>query len=139
MKRKHPTILKVMTPFPYFIDAGASLPDAASMMKDHGFHHLPVKDDEELIGVISERDIFLARAAGDRGEVELDVGAVCRREVLIVDVGRSLASTVREMARRHFDAALVTRDDHLAGIITTTDACLLLAELLDPNIADEIA
>ncbi len=136
--RKTPTILRVMTPFPHFIDASASLDEAAEMMS-HGFHHLPVKCDEELVGVVSERDVILARAAEQRSHVVLDVGAICSRPPFEVDVSQPLAWAVREMVRRHVDAVMVMRDDHLAGILTMTDACLLLAELLDPEIEDVIA
>ncbi|PKN58947.1 MAG: hypothetical protein CVU56_03110 [Deltaproteobacteria bacterium HGW-Deltaproteobacteria-14] len=139
-KHHHHNLLHVMTPFPQCVAFGASLDEASALMEEHGIHHLPVREDDgDVVGMLTEQDVATARmAARERGD-QLTVGDVCRREVYVVEITRSLAATIRDMAQRRADYALVKRDDHLAGIVTTTDLCLLLADILDPQIDDIIA
>ena len=48
-----------MTPFPYSIGRGESILAARDMMNLHGIRHLPVMEDNRLIGVVTDRDIQL--------------------------------------------------------------------------------
>jgi CBS domain-containing protein len=50
-----------MTPRPTTIDAGATVHDALELMLARGFRHLPVTEDDRLVGMVSMRD--LSRAA----------------------------------------------------------------------------
>ena len=52
-----PPIKAVMTPFPYSIAIDAPLSDAAQMMEEHEIRHLPVIEGDELVGVVSDRDL----------------------------------------------------------------------------------
>jgi len=139
MDKHHHNLLHVMTPFPQCIAPGATLEVAAAVMEEQQIHHLPVRDDDAVIGMLTERDLVTARLAARDRDAQLTVGDVCQPDVYVVNVNQPLAATIREMARRHADYALVKRDHHLAGIVTTTDLCLLLAEILDPQIDDIIA
>nr|WP_241262983.1 DUF294 nucleotidyltransferase-like domain-containing protein [Parahaliea mediterranea] len=51
----------VMTADPLWIDADASLFEATLAMTRHGCHHLPVKHDGGLVGVVTTSDLMLAR------------------------------------------------------------------------------
>ena len=47
---------------PITIDSGASVGHALDVMLEHGFRHLPVFEEGELVGVVSMRDISRALA-----------------------------------------------------------------------------
>ena len=122
-----------MTPFPYSINADGTVTEAAAMMEERGFHHLPVKDGERLVGVINARDVAVARrvrASGAANDQPISVRAACRTEPYVVDMSDPLEQVVRGMAERRAEAALVTRRGRLAGIITSTDVAHLLADLV---------
>lgn len=137
---KHLTLLRVMTPFPQCIAPSASLEEAAQVMDAHEIHHLPVKEEHgELVGMLTAADIALAQRLVPERAAGLTASDVCRREVFVVDSTHTLAGVLREMAMRHASCALVSRDEHLVGIVTTTDLGLALADLLDPDIEDIIA
>ncbi|MFQ5757458.1 MAG: CBS domain-containing protein [Acidiferrobacterales bacterium] len=121
---KHiPLIKSVMTAFPYFIEVDAGLKAATQMMERHGIRHLPVKDGDELIGVVSDRDI-------KRAKRELHVSDIVVRETYIVDLNERLDSVLLRLAQRHIGCALVVKEGRLAGIFTTTDACRVFGEYL---------
>lgn len=119
-----PAVKSVMTPFPWSIDVGEDLEKAKAMMADHGIRHLPVSQDGELVGVLSERDVLSRDGHG------LTVEDACRRDAYIVDRATSLAQVAFEMASRRIGSTLVTREGKLVGIFTSSDACRSLAELL---------
>ena len=126
--RRIPRIKSVMTPFPYSIAPTASLEDAQVMMRQHNIRHLPVCDKHVVIGVLSDREMRIAASLSASGT--LSVADVCTTDPLIVDLERSLDGVAAQMAERRVGSAIVTRQEKLAGILTTTDVCRLFAELL---------
>lgn len=126
-----PQIRVVMTPFPHSIDAQATLADANVMMKDLNVRHLPVMDGDQIVGVISERDVMRALANGDSLAMLRPVCTTCRIRPYVVESHEPLSAVLRHMAASGHGSVLVTRDGRLAGIFTTTDACQRFAELID--------
>jgi CBS domain-containing protein len=52
-----------MTEEPVTVDARTSLADAATLMAEGGFHHLPVVDGERPVGMVGLREVVRARTA----------------------------------------------------------------------------
>lgn len=69
--RTHSSDVRVrewMTADPITATADASVEDAAKIMFDHGFRHLPIVDGERAIGIVSIRDVAqwgIAHASDD--------------------------------------------------------------------------
>lgn len=126
--RRIPRIKTVMTPFPYSITPSATLDVAMTMMGQHDIRHLPVCENHSVVGMLSERDARVARAL--RPEHPLTVADVCTNDPLLFDLERRLDEVAAEMAARRIGLAIVMRGDKLAGILTTTDICRLLATTL---------
>ena len=130
---KHmPHIVAVMTPFPYSIDMDASLTQAMDMMREHNIRHLPVMEQGELVSVLTDRDIKMALdpSLGLPPREQLTVRNACVIDAYIVNTTAPLDRVLLEMAERHIGSALVLKDQRLAGIFTTSDACRYLGELL---------
>ncbi len=145
-----PSLMTVMTPFPYSIEHSAPLSAAREMMEEHQIRHLPVIRQRALFGLLSARDIALAGdlnrdapAEGDRVEHKRFVGDVCARPPFVVDHQERLDYVLSEMVARHVGSALITRNDKLVGILTAMDACEALADLLrrlsPPTDSDDVA
>lgn len=126
--RPIPRIKTVMTPFPYSIAPSASLEDAKVMMRDHDIRHLPVCHDHIVVGVLSDRELRVGQALTDR--VALTVADICLNEPLLVDLEQPLDAVAALMAKRRVGSAIVMRGDKLSGILTTTDVCRLLSDIL---------
>lgn len=131
MKRM-PTIKSVMSPFPYSVDVSASVADAQEFMRQHRIRHLPVTQDGELVGSISDRDIKLVLgpdfAYPDAAATRVADAMV--RDAYIVDMDTRLDDVLAHMALHQLGSAIVTRRGKLAGIFTVTDACHHFAEYL---------
>lgn len=52
------TIDEIMTPKPYTVRPNDSIGDAAKIMMDNNISGLPVMENGELVGIITESDIF---------------------------------------------------------------------------------
>lgn len=130
---KHiPQIKTVMTPFPYFIELGATLHEALSTMKRHRIRHLPVVKDHNLVGIITDRDIRLTlRSAHDPSfEKKVQVKDVFIEEAYTVDLTEPVDNVLLHLAQNHIGSALVTKNGRLAGLYTMTDACRQFGEFL---------
>ncbi len=119
-----PPIKAVMTPFPYSIQARASVSEASSLMAEHGIRHLPVQEDHELVGMVTQRD--LDRAV----DPDASVRDLMSPEVFVVEMDAPLDQVLLHLSSHQLGCALVTKDERLAGIFTSTDVCELLGEKL---------
>lgn len=131
-----PPVKALMTAFPYSVAPGVPIDEAHRMMDEHDIRHLPVMRDGELVGVVARHDLERADGSG------ATVGHVCRGPALVVDRNQPLDRVLARMAEEHADAALVVREGRLMGILTTTDICRALRDLLRarfPGGGDEAA
>lgn len=130
-----PRVKSVMSAFPYSIDADAPIDQAFSMMDEHDIRHLPVTADGKLLGVISENDAKTAATLSEQFRSKVMVRDVCTCEPYTVDLNEPLYRVVEEMAARRIGSTIVTKDERIAGIFTTTDACRFLAESMKQQAA----
>lgn len=102
------------------------------IMQRESFRHLPVARGDEVMGMISDRDV-LAHAVID-GEGELTVPDIPAATAMSLELHTCEPSThitdlVRIMTERTIDAVVVVASDKLVGLVTSTDLLLLLIEL----------
>jgi len=125
-------IESVMTRNPITVSGNTLLNEAQAIMISRGLRHLPVIEDDKVVGVVSDRDILLAQLAheGLDNRNALRVSDISTLSVFAVTPQSPLADVVEEMARQHIGSALVMEGDALVGIFTATDACRQLARVL---------
>ena len=130
--KRIPLIKSVMTTFPYYIDIGASIRVAITMMADHDIRHLPVKSGDKLVGVVTDREIKQASdpVLGLPSKAKLRVKDVSVRETYVVNLEERLDNVLLKMAEKHIGCAIVVRENRLVGIFTTVDACRVFGEHL---------
>jgi len=126
------TIDAVMTPYPYSIEIDAHLTTAKAMLTQFKIRHLPVRDGDKWVGVVTEQNLDMAQALGIDMSVSSNVRIrdLCRHKVYSVAPDAPLALVLREMAERFLDSALVVKDGKLLGIFTASDALRRYAEVL---------
>ncbi len=127
-----PEIRRIMTPFPHTIAADAPVSEARDFLNHHRLHHLPVMDGEQLVGIISDRDLKLLLGLDPdyAQRTDLRVRDAMVTDVYVVDLNTPLDKVLDALVARQIGSALVTRKGRLAGVFTVTDACRELARLL---------
>lgn len=129
--KKCPTMAAVLTPFPYHIESCAALTEAAKLMKEHHLHHLVVMEKGDITGVLSERELQHHSAIyGIKPNDELLVGDLCSQTIIAADINDPLDKVLEAMVEKHLGSVVVLREGELAGIFTTTDACVHFSRLL---------
>ena len=126
-----PRVVALMTPFPHFVEPEEPVSRALELMDRHGIRHVPVKQDDHVVGIVSERDLHWLRNPALAGA---DPVLLRVQDVLVppytVDLEAPLDAVLSEMAARRIGAAVVMRAGRLAGIVTLIDACQALADVL---------
>ena len=127
-----PPVRSVMTPFPHSVKTGDPLLRARALMVEYEIRHLPVTEDDQLVGVLTDRDLkrALDPDLGLPPKEELFVRDVFVRDAYEVEGGEPLDLVLEHMATNHIGSTLVTRDGLLVGILTATDACRLFCDHL---------
>lgn len=115
----------VMTHCPYKIPTNKTLDEALNIMSLRNIRHLPVTsvDGEEIIGVISKRDVEVAKFICEGAKYCPTVGEVCIEEPNFFTEETPVSVVAAGMADAKIDYVLVTdQEGNLTGIFTTTDA-----------------
>lgn len=143
--KKIPYVGSVMTPFPYFVDTDNEVGEVERLMGEHHIHHVPVQQNGRVVGIVSERDLY---HLGDRFLPIADRARIRARDIMACDpytvaFDTPLNEVALEMAKRHAGSAIVLHHEKLAGILSATDICRILAEIFEsefsPDIGDDVA
>lgn len=125
------TIHHFMTPSPETIAADLTLTQARERMYQLEARHLPVIDNGELVGILSDRDIALAETlSGDLDR--LSVRQAMTTQPFSCGPEAHLHAVAAEMAAHKYGTAIVVDREHpghVIGLFTTTDALRALAQL----------
>jgi acetoin utilization protein AcuB len=109
------------------VDPRQSLGEASQLMRGHGIRHLPVVQAGEVVGILSQRDVYLVETLSNASPREISVEEAMTREPFHVDPEEPLHSVARSMAARRIGSVVVSRDGKLLGLFTVTDALQALA------------
>lgn len=133
MSLPHLQIKDVMSPATFTCASDDSLHDAQEAMARHGIRHLPVLQGNQLVGVLSDRDVAVALSFKGANPKNTTAGEVCARDIYVSHPESALAEVAKAMAAHRYGSTVITTGDDVVGIFTTTDASRTLAELLTPG------
>jgi CBS domain-containing protein len=123
---------KRMTRKPKTVSPDDPLSNAATIMREHRFNHLPVVEGERLVGILSDTD--LRNAALQGGEVSggnRRVREVMRAPVWSLTPEDSVEDALLIISQRKFGALPVLEGDRLVGILTKMDLLKAFVDILD--------
>ncbi len=136
--KKIPQVGSVMTPFPYFVNSDDTIAEVERLMDEHHIRHIPVQQDGRVVGIISERDIYrLLEQFLPQGQKEqIRARDIMIAEPYVVSFDVPLNEVALQMAKRHIGSAIVLHHEKLAGIVSATDICRILAEIFEAEFSD---
>lgn len=115
------------------VGPGQPLSEAIRLMRLHEVRHLPVVRKGRLVGLISQRDVYLMQSLERSNPNEVLVSEAMTTDPYTVEPDESVDVVAREMARRKIGSVLVTHNEVLLGLFTTTDALLALAAFVEDD------
>jgi acetoin utilization protein AcuB len=120
------TIKDVMTPQPVTIGREQTLAVAHAMMREHRCRHLPVLEHGELVGVISQRDLYFLETLAGVDLVVDRVEEAMSPDAYAVGPDEPIAEVCAYMAKHKYGCAVVIERQRVIGIFTATDALRVL-------------
>ena len=113
-----------MTGSPRSIDASTSVVEAAQLMREGHIGSLPITDDEQLVGMITDRDITTRVVAEAGDHTKTSVGDVSSRDLVTVEPDEDLDDALQLMARHQVRRLPVVENGRLVGIVAQADIAL---------------
>ena len=107
-------------------------------MDEHHIRHIPVQQDGRVVGIISERDLYrlLERFLTQAQKEQIRARDIMIADPYVVSFDAPLNEIALEMAKRHIGSVIVLHHEKLAGIVSATDICRILAEIFEAEFSD---
>ena len=109
-------------------DSKSNLLDISQRMKEKKINHMPIVENDDFVGLISDRDIKLM--AGIERLDELTARDIMKKDLYVVDGKTSLSIVLGKMIEEKLEATLVKENGSLY-IFTSTDAMKVLKSIMD--------
>ena len=119
------------TPDPVMVPETASLDEMTELMEKHGVRHLPIVRNGDVVGVVSDRDLRVARGLEAQRRNQITA-----RDIMVADPISVLSDTPLDevafnMSERKIGSVLVYEESgEYLGIFTVTDALNALIEIV---------
>ncbi|MHC4131611.1 MAG: CBS domain-containing protein [Planctomycetota bacterium] len=104
-----------------FIEKTAKVSDAAKVMADRNISCIIVKEEDEVVGVLTERDLLNRVVAQQCDARELSVEQVMSSPVVTIPSSFSVFSASRALEEMNIRRLVIMEGKKLCGIITQTD------------------
>jgi len=124
------TVRKHMTLSPQVVSSAHTLAQAHQIMRERNIRHLPVVDDGRLVGVVSQRDLYLLETLKGVDPAEETVEEAMSPEPFSVSPDAPLEEVALAMAEHKYGSAVVVDQGVVVGLFTTVDALRALAAVL---------
>jgi CBS domain-containing protein len=116
------------------IDVNNSMRNVIKLMKKHNVSRLLVKDEDRVVGIITQRDI--SERLGNWRERRLSdshvhVSAAYTKDIINIDKERNISTAASLILDRGISSLAVSENGNIIGIITKTD---LIKSLLNSKI-----
>jgi acetoin utilization protein AcuB len=120
------------------VSRDTSLEEAYRTMQENGIRHLPVREGDALVGVVTDRDLRLATSTLTPAPLALGrpVSDVMARRPETADPGDPVEDAARTMRQKKIGCLPVVEEGRLVGIITgidLLDALLLMTGVDKPS------
>ena len=117
---QNPTVRDIMTSQPLRVQASTTIADAARISRSNGVRHLPVCDQDRLVGIVSDRD--LRRAFGKGLSPSTELSDVMQSNIVGVDPVTTVSRAIHKLVRGRFSALPVLDPiSGFVGLLTTAD------------------
>jgi CBS domain-containing protein len=118
------SVRDAMTADPRSIGASASVVEAARLMREDHVGSLPIIDDDQLVGMITDRDITTRVVAEGADPKATSVADVYSRDLISVEPDKDLEEAIQLMARHQVRRLPVVENGELVGIVAQADIAL---------------
>lgn len=123
------TVEEFTTPSPTSVSKNEKLTTIWNIMHSQRIRHVLVKEDDEIVGILSERDLTTFSQSQDFNKIEAQ--DVMTKNLVIVTPDTKLYEVALKMSKEKIGSTIVQDpSSNYIGIFTATDALNALVEVL---------
>jgi CBS domain-containing protein len=135
-----PRVREHMTDRPRCVTPETLVSEAAELMASEDVGSLPILDGDELIGVITDRDIVVRAVAKKKNPQGMPVREVASSDLVTVGPEEDLSEALRLMATHQVRRLpVVDEDNHLVGVLAQADVAAGAREKSVGEMVEEIS
>lgn len=122
---------KYITTAPVVASEGMTIDELQQLMTRHDIRHLPVVRDQQVVGIISDRDVRLVAGLTAAEKYQVRASDLMALDPFMVQAGTPLEDVAQAMIERRIGSVIVNdAQGLLLGIFTATDALKALVEMI---------
>jgi CBS domain-containing protein len=110
-----------MTPSPRSVPNDATAAEAARLMSSEDVGSLPVVDGDQLVGIVTDRDLVLHVLAKDQDPHKVAVADICSENPIVARPDEPLEEALQRMAAEQVRRLPIVDDGRLIGILAQAD------------------
>jgi CBS domain-containing protein len=118
------TVREVMTEKPLALQEGTTLQEAARAMRDHDVGDVVLLRDDQVTGIVTDRDITIRGVAEGLHPDEAVLAQVASKDLVTVEPDASLEEAVELMRSRALRRLPVVEDGRPVGIVSLGDVAV---------------
>ncbi len=100
------------------VDSNVSISEAAKLMEQKLIGSILAEENNEVIGIMTERDILKKVVAKGKNPDEVKVKNIMNHPVLTIDANQDIVEASRIMDRKRIRRLIVTENDKIIGKVT---------------------
>lgn len=97
----------------------SSVKNISLLMKQNNIGFIPIKDDNEYIGVITDRDVCLAIPMINN--INDNIKSYITNNIVYIDINSDIDNALKTMASNKVKRLLVKEKDNIVGILSLSD------------------
>ena len=133
------TVREAMSASPTTVAAEESAVEAARLMAAQDVGSLPVLDGDDLVGIVTDRDLVLHVLAKDVDPHKVTVSSICSENPIVVGPEDSLDEALQHMAKKQIRRLPVVDDGRLVGILAQADVSRTVEPAATGRMVEEIS
>ncbi len=114
-------VREIMTEEVVTAEPDSTLQEIAGIMRDEDTGAVPIVDDGELVGVITDRDIVIRCVADGKDVSEITADEILTEELETIEPDADVEEASRLMSRKQIRRLPVVEDGQLIGIVSLGD------------------
>jgi CBS domain-containing protein len=118
------TAADIMTPSPRTVASSATVGEAAKLMRDEDVGSLPVVHEDQLVGVVTDRDIAV-RVVAEGRDAATTVAEVASDRPVTVEPSADVDQALQLMSEHQVRRLPVVEGGRLVGVIAQADIARL--------------
>ena len=121
----------VMTQSPITVGPDTKVEKCASEMKKNKVSTLIIKEDKELVGVVSEKDIIRKVIAEGKNPIGMPVRDIMVTSIITIEPDKDMHDALRKMRDMDVRHLPVIHNGELVGLLTMKDALKIEPQLFE--------